>query len=372
MPKKVLLVLISLFLLLITSGTVFLILSYKNIIVKPNLPKKILVSSQLIPTPDPFRPYSILLMGYGGGKHEGGLLTDSMIVALINPRANQISLISIPRDLWVPIPISQSVTKNFKINAAFAIGSDDYKYPDKNAEFKGEAGGGQLAKSVVSQVVGFNIDYFVSLDFQGFIKFIDILGGVNVPVQKSFTDNLYPIENDIVDNCGKTDEEIKALTATLSGTKLEEQFPCRYEHLQFTKGPQLMNGETALKYARSRHSLEDGGDYNRANRQRLLIEAVKDQVININFIPKIIPTIKTLSYHLKTDIDLTKLEELISQSQEILRYKINSIALTDQNVLVDDKSSDGQFILVPKDGQTNWQIVHQYILNPSTTFPAVN
>jgi len=371
MLKKVLLVSTAVSLTVIIVGSVFLLSSLKNIIVKPNKPETI-VSVLPTPTPDPLRPYSILLLGYGGGKHDGGLLTDSMIVARIEPRASLVTLISIPRDLWVPIPITATDNKYFKINAAYAIGSDDYKYPNKIAEFKGPAGGGQLSKSVVSKVVGFDIDYFVSLDFSGFVKLIDLLGGVNVPVAKTFNDDMYPIENDVVDNCGKTDEEIKALTATMSGEKLEKQFSCRYEHLHFDKGLQLMTGETALKFARSRHSIEDGGDFNRANRQKVLIEAVKNQVVNINFIPKIIPSIKNLSYNLKTDIDLAKMQDLVSQSSELLKYKITSVALTDQNVLVDDKSSDGQFILVSKDGIDNWNIVHQYILNPSIPLPTVN
>jgi polyisoprenyl-teichoic acid--peptidoglycan teichoic acid transferase len=361
MPKKVLLIFISILLITIVAGSIFLFQPLKSIVVTPNKSKTI-VSVLPTPTPDPLRPYSILLLGYGGGNHEGGLLTDSMIVARIEPRASLVTLISIPRDLWVPIPVSATDNKYFKINAAYAIGSDDYKYPNKSEEFQAPAGGGQLTKFVVSNVVGFNIDYFVALDFKGFTRFIDLLGGINVPVATSFSDDMYPIEKDIVDNCGKTDEEIKALTATMSGEKLEKQFPCRYETLHFDKGLQLMTGEIALKYVRSRHSLEDGGDFNRANRQKILLEAVKNRIININFIPKIIPTIKTLSYNLKTDIDLTKIQDLISQSAELSKYKINSIALTDKNVLVDDKSSDGQYILVPETGLDNWSEVHQFIL----------
>jgi anionic cell wall polymer biosynthesis LytR-Cps2A-Psr (LCP) family protein len=371
MLKNVLLVFISLFIITTVAGSIFLFHQLTSIIVKPNKPHVIVALATPSPTPDPLAPYSILLMGYGGGAHDGGLLTDSMIVARIEPHTDSVTLISIPRDIWVPIPVSSTETKYAKINSAYAVGSDDRKYPNKSDEFKGPAGGGQMAKSVVSQVVGFNIDYFVSLDFKGFIKFIDLLGGVKVPVAKTFTDPMYPIEKDIVDNCGKSDDDIKALTATMSGEKLEQQFPCRYESLHFDKGLQLMTGETALKFARSRHSIEDGGDFNRANRQRVLIEAVKNQVISLNFIDKIIPTIKTLSYNLKTDIDLAKLQSLISQSAVLSKYKINSIALTDQNVLVDDKSSDGQFILVPKAGPDSWDQTHQYILNPSILTPTL-
>ena len=82
---------------------------------------------------------------------------------------------------------------------------------------------------------------------------------------------------------GKTDEEIKAIEATMSGDKLDQQFNCRYENLHFDKGIQHMDGTTALKYARSRHSNMDGGDFNRAERQKLVVTAIRDK-INPNII----------------------------------------------------------------------------------------
>lgn len=374
MPKKIILISLLCGAILLFSGIFFLIKSYRSIVVKPNIPQT--VSPTATPTPDPLRPISILLLGYGGGKHEGGRLSDSMMVVRIEPRNRQIRLVSIPRDIWVPLPLSVGETKYYKINAAYAIGGDDKNYPNKPVEFTGTAGGGQMAKYAAGQIVGFNIDYFVALNFNGFIKIIDILGGVPINVAQTFDDPLYPIEKDEIDNCGKTEEEIAALTATLSGTKLEEQFSCRYEVLHFDKGLQTMNGTTALKFVRSRHSPQDGGDFNRAARQRLLLLAVKDRVINLGFIPKIIPTIQTLSGNLQTDIDLTRLQEFIDQINEYDQYEIISIPLTDQNVLVNSRSSDGQFILVPKDDPNNWSLVHQFIEIPTlltpTTLPVQN
>lgn len=349
-------------------------LTYGKIVVKPNKPE---VSQDITPTatptPDPLAPYSILLMGYGGGTHEGGLLTDSIMVAKIDPRNEEVSLISIPRDLWVAIPTNGDETENKKINEVYAIGVSDKKYPNKKIEFMGEAGGGELAKYVVGQVVGFKIDYFTTLDFDGFVKIIDILGGIDVKITKTFDDPFYPLETNITDTCGKTDEEIKALEATMSGDKLEQQYTCRYENLHFEKGSQHMDGTTTLKFARSRHSTTDGGDFNRAARQRLVVTAVRDKVINIGFIPKIIPTINTLTKHITTDINFAKMNELVSKLPEISKYKIIPIALTDQNVLMDTKASTGQFILSPKLGENNWAEVRQYIENKgmATTSAAI-
>lgn len=355
---------------MILAGIIMSYVLYNRMVVKPNKKETKTEANAptptATPTPDPLAPYSILLMGYGGGKHEGGLLTDSIMVAKIDPRKEQTTLISIPRDLWVPIPINGDETKNFKINAAYAIGSDDRQYPNKKIEFMGRAGGGEMAKSIVEKVVGFKIDYFVALDFQGFTKTIDILGGIDVKVQNTFDDPMYPIEENINDTCGKTDEEIKALTATMSGEKLEQQFTCRYENLHFDKGLQHMDGTTALKFARSRHSLQDGGDFNRAGRQRLILTAVRDRVISIGFIPKIIPTIQALTSNLTTDIDFGKMNELVTKIPEVSNYKIVPVALTDQNVLMNSKSAGGQFILIPRTGENNWDQIHQFVEDPQS------
>ena len=69
----------------------------------------------------------------------------------------------------------------------------------------------------------------------------------------------------------------------------QDAFPCRYEHLHFNTGVQHMDGKTALKYVRSRHALQDGGDFGRASRQQRFLSAVKDKVLSVTFIPKIVP-----------------------------------------------------------------------------------
>ena len=369
--KIILTITAALFFSLIVSFAIFTISKYRQVVVKVN---KDTTSSNIspttTPTPDPDRPFSILLMGYGGGVHEGGTLTDSIIVAQFIPKEKKIKLISIPRDLWVPIPIAVGETKMLKVNEAYSIGLDDKKYSDKETQFTSKAGGGQMAKSVLSQVVGFPIDNFATINFSGFLKTIDTLGGVEVNVQKTFDDFLYPIEEKTTDTCGKSDEEITALTATISGEKLDQQFTCRYEHLHFNKGLQIMDSATALKFVRSRHSQEDGGDFNRSARQKLVIEAVKKKIISLNFVPKIIPLINSLAGNLTTDIDLNKMEELLSRSDEYQTYKIESFPITDQNLLINSKSSIGQFILIPKLGENDWADIQKFISQSTATSSA--
>jgi len=366
MPRKN----IFYFLIILVSITVILgviynlfVSRYQRMVVIPNknIPQEVIPT--ITPTPDPDKPISILLLGYGGAGHDGGSLTDSIMLVEIKPHQSQINLISIPRDLWVEIPIGTSEPHFGKINSAYAIGLDDKKYTQKSIEFTGLAGGGQMAKSVIGQVVGKDVDYFISLDFQGFTKAIDQLGGVDVKVQKTFDDFLYPLDQGTtINNCGKSEEEIKALTATLSGEKLESQFPCRYETLHFDKGIVHMDGITALKYSRSRHSATDGGDFNRAARQRQLILAVRDRIISLNFFTQAISVLDQLSSHVKTDINLVSLEKLISRAPEFAKYQVKHIALTDQNVLKQDRSVDRQDILIPTSGLNDFSAIQNYLL----------
>ena len=332
---------------------------YQKTVVIPN--KNINISPTITPTPDPDRSFSVLLLGFGGAGHDGPYLTDSIILTRINPKLKTIDLISLPRDLWVSIPVSDTASISAKINSAYTIGIQDEKYPDKNVEFTGKAGGGEMSKHLLSQITGIKVDYFIALDFSGFIKVIDQLGGIDLQIPKTFDDEFYPLDIGATDNCGKSNDEIKALEATLSGDKLDEQYTCRYEHLHFGKGFQHMDGTTALKYARSRHSSVDGNDFNRSERQRLVLEAVKNKVVSINFFGKIIPIINTLSGHLTTDINLKTMELYLTRAPEFSQYKINSLAVTDQNYLKLSVSSDKQSILIPKLGENNYTDIQNYL-----------
>ncbi len=290
------------------------------------------------PTPDPNRAFSVLLLGYGGGNHDGGSLTDSIVLATIRPHDEQITLLSIPRDLWV---------NNAKLNYAFP------------------SGGGELSKKTVTDVTGVDIDYFLAIDFAGFTKVVDQLGGINLKVTKPFVDKFYPLDVGTTDLCGKSPEELVALESTMSGDKLNQQFTCRYETLNFGIGTTHLDGVTALKYARSRHSETNGGDFNRGERQRQVILAIRDKVVSLNFFTRIIPIIKTLSYHLHTDIKFADIEKYILRASEFSNYKVSSFSLTDKNVLVQGKSAGGQSVLIPTSGIDQFQEIHSYVASIS-------
>ena len=176
--------------------------------------------------------YNVLLLGYGGGTHDGTLLTDSIIVVHVNTNTKKAALISIPRDIWVP--------GNHKVNAAGIAGF-------------------QNSGPVVQNITGLPMNYYVAVDFAGYTKLIDDLGGITVQVPNPFDDPFYPIEGEENNTCGLTDPQIFELKNKYQGFELERQFTCRYEHLHFDKGEAKLDGVTALKYVRSRHGDSDFG-----------------------------------------------------------------------------------------------------------------
>lgn len=312
------------------------------------------------PTIDPMSPKNVLVMGYGGAGHDGGALTDTMIVAHIIPKENKIFLISIPRDTWVELTIKDT-PDHYKINHAFAIGIDDIRFPDKKDEYKGVSGGGILAKQAVEKVTGLKIDYFVSIDFNGFKNIIETLGGVEVYVPYSFSDEYYPIKGMEEDVCGKSEEDLEAIHATMSGDLLEKEFKCRYETLNFEKGNVKLDGDTALKFVRSRHSEVNGNDFGRSMRQQALISAIKDEMLSLGNITKIISLINNISKNVLTDIDIKSAVQLLTENYNLTDIDIASISLNTDNVFVESKSEDRQYILIPKSGKDNFRDVHLFV-----------
>ena len=306
---------------------------------------------------------NILLLGYGGAGHDGSLLTDSMIVVNINTEISKVNLISIPRDLWLAIPTDWNSTTNNKINEAYSIGGNDTKYANKKSEFRGDAGRGNLAKYVTGLVIGMPINYFIAVDFNGFAKAIDLLGGIEVDVPNTFDDYFYPVKGLENETCGKSPQEIADLHSKYSGFDLEKQFTCRYERLHFDKGKQIINGKAALKFVRSRHSNESGGDFARSLRQFALLTGIKNKIISLQIITKADPVFDKLVESVKTDIDTNGIRALANILANSSSYRTIEINLTDQNVLQQSKSSTGQFILVPKEGVNKWTQVQNYIFS---------
>jgi anionic cell wall polymer biosynthesis LytR-Cps2A-Psr (LCP) family protein len=278
--------------------------------------------------------FNVLLLGYGGGGHSGGGLTDSIIVAHIDTNTKKYSLISIPRDLWV--------SGNRKINA------------------EGSVNGFQNVASTVQNVTGLVIDNFVSVDFANFLKIIDNLGGVNVEVPKAFTDSFYPVPGLENETCGVTAEQINEFKSKYSGFELEKQFTCRYEKISYGKGPATLNGTEALKFVRSRHG---DSDFGRSARQFAVLVGIKSKLISLKSLNKLDSTIDIFSKMVKTDLSAGKIKSLIEAFGDTSGYTKNEIQLTTENVLNEGKSGDGQYILYPKSGNFNFSDIKNFIKN---------
>jgi LCP family protein required for cell wall assembly len=159
--------------------------------------------------------YNILIFGYGGGAHEGTYLTDTIMLAHVDLKLKTVTLFSIPRDLWVKLPTKSGADFHMKINALYQLelgqaGDVSQTYPDLDQSHFGKKDDAEFTKYIVSQTFGLAVDNYVAIDFTGFKKAIDTLGGVDINVDNSFEDKEYPIAGKETDLCAK-DEQFKKI-----------------------------------------------------------------------------------------------------------------------------------------------------------------
>lgn len=297
---------------------------------------------------------NVLFLGIGGGKHDGPLLTDTIIYASIDPELQKVTLISIPRDLWLP-------DLKAKINTAYSIGEE-----------KKKDGGLILTRAVAEKILNQPVDYVLRLDFNGFVKAIDMIGGVDVNVEKSFEDLEYPIAGKETDTCGFTGEEFEK-RATQSA--ILEAFPCRYEQIAFQGGQQYMDGEKALKFVRSRHAKgAEGTDFARARRQESVIDAFKKKVFSLNILfnpGKLMGLYEVFQDSLHTNISQNEYDDFIKLMQEVQGVQTNNVVFfytdpysKEQGILINPLESaeyDNQWVLIPRKGAGDFSEVQKYV-----------
>lgn len=246
---------------------------------------------------------NILFLGIDRRDNDPGpWRTDTMIVFSIDPVSNSISMLSIPRDLWVTIP---DYNIDERINAAHVYG-DEFQYP---------GGGVELAKKTVQFNLGIPIHYYARLDFPGFVKIIDGIGGVEIDVPQDIIDYEYPTPDN------------------------------RTTRLYIQAGRQEMDGDLALKYARTRHSTSD---FDRALRQQQLIRAVRDKVLGLNFPIRRIPEqMRVLGDSLKTDMTLDVLYAVAQAARQVPDENMHS-GVIDNTMTIAWKTPQGWDVLVPQ------------------------
>jgi LCP family protein required for cell wall assembly len=246
---------------------------------------------------------NVLLLGIDKREGEvGPFRTDTMIVATLDPKTKTGGMLSIPRDLYVPIPLP-GVGDN-RINTANYFG-DFYKYP---------GGGPALAKKTVEYNLGVSLHFYVLIDFNGFRKIVDTLGGIDVDVPAPIDDSEYPTEN----------YGIKTI-----------HIPAGHLH---------MNGELALEYARSRHTTSD---FDRSRRQMQIIMALRDKALKIDAISKLPQLILQFKDTVQTDLTPQEILALAPFAAQVRGDNIKTRAI-DQTMTNEIVLNNGADVLWPE------------------------
>jgi polyisoprenyl-teichoic acid--peptidoglycan teichoic acid transferase len=268
---------------------------------------------------------NILLLGIGGPGHDGSDLTDTILLASIDPITDKAVLLSIPRDLWVRIPGDGYQ----KINAAYFDGKSASKSKTDHGQI--EDGLAELDKTLQPVLDGVNIHYHVLLDFSAFKQMVDALGGVSVNVPETLYDPTIAWEN--------------------HGSAIIAR-----------KGVQTFNGDQALLYARSR---ETSSDFARGERQRLLISAIMQKAFSAGTFAnpiKVSSLLDSLGANVFTDFDSTSLKCLYHQVSTIPSSAIKSEDfVTPPNQLLTTGNMDGLSIVEPRSGLYDYSDIHTFL-----------
>ncbi len=263
---------------------------------KPGEPTKSFFKKFSILKSDDFGHTNILLLGIAGKNEQGGHLSDSIMIASIDSAKNSIALLSFPRDLFV-----KSAVGNRKVNEVYAA-----------AQYKnGEAKGLEITKKAISDFSGIEIHYGAVINFKIFEELVDNLGGVKIFIPQDIVDPFYPAPN------------------------------FKYQTFTIRKGIQILDGATALKYARSRKT---SSDYSRAKRQQDVLIALKETAMSADLLlspSRMKELYTTYSKNINTDIGI---KEVLAFAKVV--YKINYKNLV-TTVLNDDPTQQGGFLYAP-------------------------
>jgi LCP family protein required for cell wall assembly len=272
---------------------------------------------------------NILLLGRGGGTHDAPDLTDTIMVASIDPVNKTSTLVSLPRDLWVNLPKAGVM----KLNAAWQTG--EFKYLGKVApgsnDPKAIQAGFDSVDQAVEDVLGIEINYNVLVNFQAFQQAVDNVGGINVNVPADLVDPTMAWENG--------NDPVLAHA-----------------------GLQTFNGKKALQYSRSR---ETSSDFARAQRQRDLLVALKSKVVSMGTLSnpvKISGLLNSFGDNVQTDLSLKNAQRLYTITKGVKDTNTTSVGLADgATQYVTTGNINGQSVVLPKAGLFKYDAIKQFI-----------
>ncbi|MCX6763436.1 MAG: LCP family protein [Candidatus Moranbacteria bacterium] len=274
---------------------------------------------------------NILLLGIAGPGKPGQNLTDTIMVASLDTRTNRVALISIPRDLYVPVP---DLNFSTKINSVYQLGL--------NQNGNKAAASLNLLTGTIKDITALEINYYIVLNFDGFEKIINSLGGINVTSEKDILDTRYPGPN------------------------------YSYETFEISKGFHHLDGQTALKYARVRHG-DPEGDFGRAKRQQQVMQAAKNKIFSSGTLLNIFAfnnLLDALGNNIITNISPDEIVGFIELIKKLDTNNINNVVvdawskdslLKVSHVFFGENSGVRAFILVPRVG--NWSEIRELAQN---------
>lgn len=255
-----------------------------------------------IPEWDGKERITILLLGIDRREDEA-TRSDTMILVNIDPVTKRAAMLSIPRDLKVIIP-GYGV---HKINAAYAFGDAD-QVP---------GGGPGLTIRTIEANFGITVNHYAQVDFAGFVKIVDTLGGLTIDVP-------YPIKDDLYPGPGN-----------------------QYMRIYFQAGWQHMDGERVLEYARTRHA---DGDGRRSARQQQVLLSLREQAVGLNLLSKATDLLANLGDAVRTDLEMGQALQLARLGTEIDPAAIIPFSLDD--ALTEEQLPDQPYYLV-----ADWEAV---------------
>jgi LCP family protein required for cell wall assembly len=263
-------------------------------------------------------PDTVTILLLGSDRREGQTYwrTDSIILVAVDTRGHTAGLLSIPRDLWVYIP----GRGNERINTAELWGEMG-KYP---------GGGPALIKKTVEYNLGLPVHYYARVDFQGFVKIIDTLGGVTVDVDCSLSDR-FP----------------------------DPDSSTGFYDLDLSPGICRLDGKAALYYSRSRLSTSD---YDRSRRQQKVIKGIWDQALRLDILPKIPELWQTLGDTFQTDLSLEQALTLAYLGTQMEPQNIHGHFI-DGTMVTGWTTSQGARVLLPNHEKIR-QVVAQFLAPP--------
>lgn len=243
--------------------------------------------------------------------------TDTIIIASIRPGDRMVSLISIPRDLYVDIP-GRGMNR---INTAFVYGELD-QYP---------GGGAALLRDTIYNNLGVTIDHMAMVNFDGFRQIVDTLGGVDVPLA-----------------CPFSDYRLNAATQSL---------------YWYSVGPGVvhMDGYTALWYARSRMS---SNDFDRGRRQQEILRAIYTKALQLDIVPQIPSLYQNFQQVVLTDMSLTDILDMVPMSLDVSAPRIRSYSVSGPTMVNSWITPGGAYVLIPNYDGIYWML--QEALGPPT------